>query len=52
MSRIETYIEPMTPEIAKIIEKERPDAADHGRPTALKPALSLRPAWACSKNSA
>ena len=40
-----TYIEPITPEIvAKIIEKERPDAllADHGRADRAQHALSLK----------
>src|SRR3974390_579715 len=40
-----TYVEPITPEIvAKIIEKERPDALlpTMGGQTALNPALSLR----------
>ena len=46
-----TYIEPITPEIvAKIIEKERPDALlpTMGGQTALNTALALRRAWACS----
>ena len=49
-----TYIEPITPEIvARIIEKERPDALlpTMGGQTALNTALSLG-AWACSTNSA
>ena len=49
-----TYIEPITPEIvAKIIEKERPDALlpTMGGQTALNTALSLQQAWACSRSS-
>ena len=49
-----TYIEPITPEIvAKIIEKERPDALlpTMGGQTALNTALSLQQAWACSTSS-
>jgi carbamoyl-phosphate synthase large subunit len=44
-----TYIEPITPEVvAKIIAKERPDAAaDHGRPDGAEHG-ALPEAWACS----
>ena len=48
-----TYIEPITPEIvAKIIEKERPDALlpTMGGQTALNTAL-IAARWACWKNS-
>jgi carbamoyl-phosphate synthase large subunit len=48
-----TYIEPITPQIvAKIIEKERPDALlpTMGGQTALNTALD-RCAKACSRNS-
>ncbi len=49
-----TYVEPITPEIvAKIIEKERPDAIlpTMGGQTALNCALSSR-RWACSPSTA
>ena len=44
-----TYVEPITPEmVAKIIEKERPDALlpTMGGQTALNTAMSLAPGWA------
>jgi carbamoyl-phosphate synthase large subunit len=49
-----TYIEPITPEVvAKIIEKERPDAMlpTMGGQTGLNTALALADLWACWKNS-
>ncbi len=50
-----TYVEPITPEIvAKIIEKERPDALlpDHGRPDGAQHARCRSRRWACSTSSA
>ena len=49
-----TYIEPITPEIvAKIIEKERPDAllADHGRTDRAQLRALAQEAWARSTSS-
>ena len=50
-----TYIEPITPEIvAKIIEKERPDALlpTMGGQTALNTRAGARRSTACSRSSA
>ncbi len=50
-----TYIEPITPEIvAKIIEKERPDAllAHHGRADRAQHRAVACARWACWRSSA